>query len=122
MERTQETLSYTALCLLASLRLFSNLGIFEGPNDPYRMAFGGSWAETASSVDTVIQNGGPVMLSALQSFVPTGRKMTKDGPGSFALSTICMEADPCQAGLRTPLSSAQNFSPVQRYIHTIQKM
>lgn len=122
MERPQKTLRHTVWSLVAFVMLLSFLGSFDGAGDPYRAAFGGSWNESAASVDQIIQNGGPAVLSALQSFMQTGRKMARDELGGFAISSFCAELGSFQDTRRLPQLTAENFPLEERYINTVKKL
>lgn len=122
MERLRNTFRYMTLLMLASVMFLSFFGNFEEINDHYRFAFGGDRTESSASAEAVIQSGDLAMLSALQSFVQTGRKIVKGGLGGCILSPVYMEASPCHDALRKPRLSAQTITPEDRYINTVKKL
>ena len=122
MERMRNTFKYMTFIMLASVMFLSFFGNFEDINDHYRLAFGGGRTEPSASAEAVIQSADLAMLSALQPFVQTGRKIVKGGLGGCILSPIYMESSPCHDALRKPRLSAQTITPEDRNIHTVKKL
>lgn len=122
MKRPQKTFKHTAWPLVAFVMILSFLGSFDGASSPYRAAFGASWDESAASVDQIIQNGGPAVLSTLQSFMQTGRKMARVELSGFAISPLCAEFGSFQDTRRLPQLTAANFPLEERHINTVKKL